>query len=218
VKAARSSPLKGRKSKGDIKQTKQAPGWYLRSRLTEGNLELIEITNGSYTTDAYFQQLIETLSSDEHDPVKDIGLMGAYYMRISLQRDEALLNAKNGYQRKAFLRILDEDETAPEKRFEALTVIKTFLEKPENNQYGTNVYIPKLWDLTPSEPQPLPKLDHVLQYKEIIRIVRDLFDNVDSNWAVNNMESAELFFTEGYVPFQAHNDLGFPMEKVKLLN
>ena len=135
-------------------------------------------------------------------------------MRKSLEDSDPLMNAKNGYQRKAFVRVLDEDETSLAHRLQGLNVIKEFLERTENNRYGTKVYIPADWDLTPPEPNPLPKLDHFLQYREIVNVIKDIFDNVDGNWAVNNMESAVAFFTEGHVPFAANTDIGFPMDLV----
>ena len=68
--------------------------------------------------------------------------------------------------------------------------------------------------MTPPYPAPLPKLDHFIQYREIVRIVNDLFENVDGSWAVNNRESADCFFTAGYIPFLAHEELGFPVDSV----
>ena len=98
---------------------------------------------------------------------------------------------------------------------EALKVIKECLEHEENNKYGTKVYIPEPgWDLTPPDPEPLKKLDTVIQYKEIVRVINELFENVDGNWAVNNPETAAAFFTESYIPFGAHADLGFLLDRV----
>ena len=213
---ARSSPMKGRKSKNAIRQTKPLePGWYLRSTLCQGCLMLIQITNSDFSNDAYTQPLIEKIATDDEDEINQIGLLGAYYMRKSLTNPAALLNSKNSYQRKVFVCVLDEDETSVDVMFSKLQVIKRFLELPENNRYGTKVFIQQPgWDLTPPDPAPLPKLDHFVQYREVVRIVNDLFDNVDGNWAINNRESADCFFTEGHIPFQAHADLGIPIEDV----
>jgi hypothetical protein len=212
----RASPVKGRKNKKAIKQSKPIePGWYLRATLYQGCVMCVQITTSNFGNDAYFHPLISKIASDDEDEINLIGLLGAYYMRISLTNPCALLNASNGYQRKAFLCVLDEDEATPEIMLSKLEVIKRFLEQPENNRYGTKVFIQQPgWDLTPPHPAPLPKLDHTLQYKEIVRIINDMFDNVDGNWAVNNRDSAGCFFTAGYIPFQASADLGFPLDAV----
>ncbi|CAB9530291.1 hypothetical protein SEMRO_2820_G337880.1 [Seminavis robusta] len=105
----------------------------------------------------------------------------------------------------------------PEARLEALRVFKEFLEKRENNQYGTKVFIEQPgWDLTPLEGQDLRKMDHILQYSEIVRIIRDVFDNVGPNWAANdaNKADADAFLTPGLIPYAAHRDLGYPVELV----
>ena len=217
-KASRGSPLKHRKPTGEIQQTKLPPGWHLHEILCEGHLTVIQITNSSMTQDAFSQPLTDALANREPtqqaDPIKDNGIVGSYFMRKSLEDGDPLMNAKNGYQRKAFVRVLDEDETSLAHRLQGLNVIKEFLERTENNRYGTRVYIPADWDLTPPEPNPLPKLDHFLQYREIVNVIKDIFDNVDGNWAVNNMESATAFFTEGHIPFAANTDIGFPMDLV----
>ena len=72
-----------------------------------------------------------------------------------------------------------------------------------------------LSDLTPPAPAPLLKMDSYVQYREIVRIIKDLFDDVDGNWAANNLNDAMGFFTAGYIPFEAHGDLGFPLDTVE---
>ncbi len=212
----RSTPIKGRKSKNAIRQKKaKDPGWYLCGKLHQGCIMSIQITNSTFRTDAFFQPLIEKIASDDEDEINQIGLLGAYGMRISLENASALTNGSNGYQRRAFVCVLDEDEANAETMLAKLQVIKRFLEQPENNRYDTRVFIEQPgWDLTPPEPAPLSKLDHVFQYREIVRIIGSLFDNVDATWAVNNQESADCFFTAGYIPFDAVADLGFPVQDV----
>lgn len=215
AKASRSSPVKNRKSKSLIKLTKLAPGWYLRSRHVDGDIELIEICLSDLVNDAYSQPLIEKLSSGDEDEINQQGILGSFYRRVSLENGNGLLNVKNSYHRKFFVRVLDENETSAESRLECLKIIKRFLEQRENNRYGTAVHIQMPgWDLTPPEPSPLPKLDNYLQYGEIVKLIKDLFDNVDGTWAANNMESAMCFFTEGHIPFAAMADLGFPADSV----
>ncbi|CAB9528244.1 hypothetical protein SEMRO_2179_G317920.1 [Seminavis robusta] len=136
-------------------------------------------------------------------------------MRRSLQDPAPLLNSSNTYQQKVFVRVLDPDETSESDLLAALQVVQRFLQKAENNRYGTKVFIRQPgWNLTSTEPSPLRKIDHVLQYSEIVRLMNSLFDNVNASWAINNMETASLFFTEGHIPFEAINDLGFPVDAV----
>jgi hypothetical protein len=220
--ASRWTPPKGRKSKDQIKRSpKSSSGWYLRSILVEGGLECIFITTSSFMEDAYTNPLIVTLSNSEPDPNCDehiltIGLMGAYYMKVSLQNPGRLMNIRNGlvgeYQRKAFVRVIDEGDDDPAQRLAALKVIKSFLEDPKNNKYGTKVFIQEPgWDMTVT---PLRKLDYYLEYKEIVKIIKDIYSNVDGNWGVENLDSALAYFTRGYIPAEAHSDIGIPMEYI----
>lgn len=212
----RSSPMKGRRSMESIKQSKpKEPGWYLRAALYSGNLAAFQITTSDFGNDAFTQPLIEKLATDDQDDINQIGLLGAYYMRVSVSNPAALLNSKNGYQRKAFLCVLEENECNAESLLSKVETIKRFLEKPENNRFGTKVFIQEPgWDLTPPDPAPLPKLDHILQYRHIATVIRILFDNVDSTWAVNHRDSADLFFTQGHIPYEAAADIGFPPDAV----
>ena len=215
--ASRFSPMKGRKSMKDVKASKRQTGWYIRSAVCDGLCDVIYITNSNLVDDAFKQQLIDALRTGDEDlPINKVNILGSFYMCRGLGNNDALTNAKNGYTRQILLRVVDsEAELTKEARMEALKVIKEFLEQEENNKYGTKVYIPEPgWDLTPPDPEPLKKLDTVIQYKEIVRVINELFENVDGNWAVNNPETAAAFFTEGYIPFAAHADLGFPLDRV----
>jgi hypothetical protein len=49
---------------------------------------------------------------------------------------------------------------------------------------------------------------------DIVKIIKALFDSVDNNWAGYNMESALTYLTKGYIPSEAHQELGFPIEYV----
>jgi hypothetical protein len=196
-------------------------GWYLRSALLDGGVECIFITTSSLVEDAFTNQLIVALNNNDpeasHDePILTLGLMGAYYMRTSLENPGRLMNIKNGvpgdYQRKAFIRVIDEGEDGQDARLAALRVIKAFFEEPKNNKYGTKVFIQEPgWDLTVT---PLCKLDNYLEYKEIIKIVKDVYSNVDVNWASKNLDTALAYFTRGYIPIEAHSDIGIPMEYI----
>jgi hypothetical protein len=184
-------------------------------------LECIFITTSLFVEDAYTNPLVVKLGNPEPDPNNDepilnIGLMGSYFMRVSLQNPGRLMNIKNGnpgdYQRKAFVRVIDEGEDNPSSRLAALKVIKEFMEDPNNNRYGTKVFIQEPgWDLTVT---PLKKLDNFLEYKEIVKIIKDMYLNVDGNWAVENLDSALSYFTRGYIPVEAHSDIGIPMEYI----
>ena len=210
------SPPNGRKSKADILKSKGAPaGWYLRSALLQGGVELITITTQTMVDDAFFQNLITKINEgQDNDPICQIGLIGAYFMRISLTNPNELINGKGKYQRRAFIRVLDEGEAGDDSRLAALRVIKEFLEQYNNNKYGTPVFILEPgWNITASLTE-LPKADHYLQYLEIVKIIKKMFDGVDNTWATENPAAAECYFTEGHIPFQAVHDLGFPESKV----
>jgi hypothetical protein len=215
------TPPKGRKSKSDIKPTpKGLPGWYLRSCLLDGGIEGIFITTASMTEDAYYDPLVKALLEPEgQGDIKSIGLLGAHYMRCSLTSTERLMNYRRGnrvgdYQRRVFIRVIDEGEESVEKRLEALKIVKAFLEHPDHNKYNTKVYIQEPgWDMsTGQEPR---KVDHFVEYKEIVKIIMALYNGVDAQWAQGNMEAANCYFTEGHIPFEAHAQLGFPIEAVQ---
>ena len=118
IKPPNGSPPNGRKSKDDIMKTKaSAPGWYLRSALLQGGLELITTTTQTMVDDAFFHNLITRINEgDDHEPIDNLGLIGAYGMRISLNNPNQLLNGKTKYQRKAFIRVLDEGDEREENR------------------------------------------------------------------------------------------------------
>jgi hypothetical protein len=68
-----------------------------------------------------------------------------------------------------------------------------------------------------TENGELLKLDNFLLYHEIlVKVIRQVYLNVDENWGKENIEDAMCFFTEGYVPHQAVDDIGMPVEKVLL--
>ena len=58
------------------------------------------------------------------------------------------------------------------------------------------------------------KLDHFLQYKEILSVLKRIYNVVDMTWYANNQDWVDCYFTEGHIPFEAVLDLGFPEEKV----
>lgn len=199
-----------------IKKCKpKEPGWYIRASLYSGNMACFQITTSDFANDAFTQRLIEKLATDDQDDINQIGLLGAFYMRKSLSNSDPLLNSKNGYQRKTFVAALEEDECNAESLLSKVETIKRFLERPQNNRFGTKVFIQQPgWDLTPPDPAPLPKLDHILQYRQIALVLRILFDGVDGTWATSHRETADLFFTPGHIPFEAVADIGFPIDAV----
>jgi hypothetical protein len=210
------SPPNGRKSKAEILKSKEAPaGWYLRSALLQGGLELITITTQTMVDDAFFQNLITKINEgDDSDPICQLGFIGAYFMRISLNNPNQLINGKGKYQRRALIRVLDDGEEGDDSRLAALKVVKEFLEQYHNNKYGTPVFVLEPgWNMTASLTE-LPKTDHYLQYSEIVKIIKKIFDGVNNTWATDNPTAAECYFTAGHIPFQAMHDLGFPESKV----
>jgi len=74
--------------------------------------------------------------------------------------------------------------------------------------------MPAVWDLTPPEPNSLPKLNHFMQHQEIVNVIKDIFDHVDGHWAVNNIKSVAIFFNEGHIPFATNTGLVFLIDIV----
>ena len=215
--AKRSSPIKGRLSKKQIKSMKKKPaGWYITSAILNGMLEIIFITFGDRRNDAYFHNLVIAVQDSTDDTINALDLLGVYRMRHSLHNPVALLNPRNGYQRKCFIRLLDPHELTDEFRLAGLRVIKAFLERRENNRFETQVHIePDAWDLTASTT-PLPNVDNYVMHRDIKRLLNKIFgeQNVTHTWAAENPASAALFFTAGAIPREAAYDLGFPIDSV----
>jgi hypothetical protein len=214
------SPV-GRKTKSQMSTTRSLPGWHIKSAYIQGGLEAIFITTGTFADDAFIKPMVdkimESLGSDTGPAVTKLGIMGTYYMRISLANPHKLVNKKNNYQRKCLIRLLDPGEDTTEARFEALSVIKKSLEEPAHNRFATPVFLNRTaFDLTPpGTTDSYPKLDNYLQFEDAVKVVRDLFDNVDApGWAGNNLDAAFTYFTEGHIPYAAFHALGFPLQYV----
>ena len=127
----------------------------------------------------------------------------------------ALLNSKSSYQCKVFCVHLMEMKQLFKLCFQSLEeIIKAFLEQTGNNRYdGTKVFIQQpRWDLTPPNPAPpLLKLFSISTEK-LFSLLINFFENFHGPWATNICESADCFFSAGHIPFQAHEELGFPVE------
>ncbi len=208
----RTTPIKNRRAKKDIQKIKKLPnGWYLYSVLLQGNIELVFILTSDRVNDAYFQNLITAIQDQSDDSIDQLSFLGAFFMQISLTNPSALYNTPSGFQRRTFLRVLDEDEISDESRHAALTTVKNFLELEENNQFATPVQILETgWDLTPPPPADLPKLDHYLQYREILSVICTMFSNVDHNWATNNRQDANCFLLQAIFPIKLMLTWAFP--------
>ena len=211
--------LSGRRNKDDIKTSKLPAGWHIRSVLVVGLMELIFITTSSLEDDAFTNNMVTVLddaSTPSSHPLKAIGLVGAFFMRVSLADDSPLCNRRNTHHRKAYLRVLDPGQDTDESRFASLQVIKTFLEAPENNKYSTAVHLSRSgWNLNVPD-QPLPRLDSYLRCADIKAVIESLFTDHGPGWATADMDRALSIFTEGYIPFAAVADLGFPLDMVNV--
>lgn len=214
---ARGSPVKGRKSKSEIrKKKKRLPfGWYIRSALVQGNFDVIFILRNDEVNDGYCHKTINDALKADLEPFVDLGVLGFFRMRTSLDNPNTLFNmdsAKSEYARRVLIRMLDDHETTEEERLAGLRRIKEFLDKRENNEYETPVFIEEDgWDLTPKLPSPLKRLDSYLLYEEIKKLIYRLFAGVNKSWAKYNPDSAACFFTPGYIPEQAAKDLGYDL-------
>lgn len=115
-----------------------------------------------------------------------------------------------------FMIQLEPHEMTPDYARSKLEVVKKFMSTDATNKFKTPIFFPEGWDETPPAPAPLRKLDHVLQYSEILRLLRMMFPLLNGRWYAANQEAANAFFTAGHIPFAAHADLGFPVEQVLL--
>ena len=221
TKPPRGTPPSGRKSRSQIHFSdsgkKKQYGWYIRSTLVEGGFELIFITKSNFNEDAFGKNLVVGFAPRQPPPViMEAGLLGAFRMRVSLDNPAPLLSGTSMYCRKAFLRYIENTHDSEKtSRLAALTSIKNFLLEPAQNKFSSPVIIEEPgWDLTPPEDAPLPRLDHYLQYEEILKIIQMTYENVNSNWAAENSEAVFSYFTKGYIPFAANADIGVPMNEV----
>jgi hypothetical protein len=223
-KPARATPPSGRKSRAQIlsSEKKRQYGWYIRSTLLEGGFELILITKNNFNEDAYVNNLVVGFApKDGRQPpsvIQEAGLLGAFRMRVSLDNPSPLLSGTSLYCRKAFLRLIETREDSEDhSRLAALNSIRSFFKEPAQNKYNCPVIIENPgWDLTPPGDAPLPRLDHYLQYEEIIKIIHLTHDNVNANWAAlpENSEAVFSYFTKGHIPFAAHKDIGVSLSDV----
>jgi hypothetical protein len=221
------TPPSGRKSRADILKSASVhgpkkAGWYLTSVLLQGFLELIFITKESMNADAFLHPLITALNKKYEGEmpavVTETGLVGSYRMRILLEDPDPLLSAGSEYPRRAFLRVHDgTEESATKSRLASLNVIKLFLTDRDNFKWCKPVFIEEPgWDLTPVN-SPRPKLDHYLQYQEIVKIITLTHGSdgkLGKDWGLNNPDAVHSYFSEGHIPFQAHADLGIPLDNV----
>ena len=74
----RGSSLHNRLStKAMRKRKKNSPGWYIRSVLLDGNIELIFITQSDYANDACFQPLVIAIDECTHTEIDNLNILGA---------------------------------------------------------------------------------------------------------------------------------------------
>jgi hypothetical protein len=209
---------RGRLSKQEIMIACRPVGWYLNSVVVPGGVELIMISKENMTEDAYLQDLTEAIENKTHPDLNKLGIIGKFSRRVSLEDSRPLQNRsnrsrkQNNFARRAFVRVLDAEEADPVSRLESLRVIQTFFASRPNSK----IFIEQPgWDLTDYD-KPL-KIDNFLIFSEIVRLLKGMF-NCGENWAVKNWDAAQLFFTEGHIPYEAHEDLGVPEDKVMRCN
>jgi hypothetical protein len=192
----------------------RAQGWYCNGCLLDGNLALVTLSDRNPGKDAYSKPLENEIGNKEStDPISQIGLIGPYNRRINLHDPRPLKNSHNDYTRKAYIVLMEPEEMTEEGLLAKVEHVKRFQETKKANTFGTKVFIPSDWNLTPPEPAELPKLDHWLVYKDIVQLIRRLYAGAGNNWYQNNRDEADAYFSEGFIPFDASTDLGFPEHK-----
>ena len=226
VSSSKPSPHKGmasppgRKPLNKVKRkVKLDHGWYLSSRSIAGGIIIYYMTLGNMVDDAFFQNMknLFLVEQTEDHELLNMGFFGPVTLRVGLRDGRELTNAKNSYSRKVMLQLVEPANATNEARLEVLNCLKRFLEQKENNKFGTPVHILNPgWNLDSPDPNaPLPKLDNYVVYKDIVEVIQASFEGTDSGtWAADNMEAAMTYFTEGFVPYAAADDLGFPREMV----
>lgn len=213
----RGKVIANRKSATEVrKQKPRVRGWYVEGELVEGGLATFTVTQSDPCEDAYSWNIQKSISNKDLDiPICQQGIINSYNMRRSLKDDRPLYNAKKSeYMRKIYVMMMEPDEMNKEGLHKKLLVVKAFLEEKENNAYLTKVYLPSDWDKTPPDSEPLRRLDHFLQYKELVRFIKDIDKEAGPRWYHENTEAAWCYFTEGHVPREAAGDLGFPDDQV----
>ena len=64
-------------------------------------------------------------------------------------------------------------------------------------------------DLTPINKNEHNRLDEFLMNRHVLEIIMDFYEEVDVNWARNNPEEEDHFFTGPNYPQQARDLLGY---------
>ena len=197
----------GRKSKKDCKKNKNKPGWHLRCLRFEGGVGAVFFTQSDFINDAHNKPIVDSIADDSDDTLP---LHSAVTLRRSLTNDQALTNAKDTCRRRVFLQVLDEGDETDDACLETLKAVKAFMEKKENNRFGTQVFIQEPgWNMNGSNGT-LPKLDKCVLHDDIVGFIKDCFEGADEpGWAEGNKEAAMCHFTEGHIPFKAVEQLGF---------
>ena len=216
VSPSKYSPSRNRCSKKEVMQAQKLPqGWHLRSSLCQGDIEVVLINLSDLQNDAYFQPMVNAIANKTlPEYLKEHGLMGAFFCCKSVAENSPLHQPRSNFQSRCLVHFLEPEETTPAACLQALESIKKFLEEKDNNKYETPIHIMDPgWDITPKTGIP-PKLDHFLQYGEVMKVLHLLYEGIDATWAVENKDNADLFFTPGYIPFKAHEELGYPIEEV----
>ena len=207
--------LAKRRNKEELKKTQpKSMGVYIYGCELQGNISAWYFTTNDVNQDSFTWPLGNTLSdTNSTNAICDIGCMGGFYRRRSLEDPRPLYNYKDKYMRKAWIVLLEtEEEDCSQEMLRIAQAFKTFWEHPDNNRYNIPVHIGSDWNQTPPSPAPTPKLDHILQCKEAVKLIHRMYAGAGPTWYQHHQEEASLYFTEGHIPFDAVVDLGFPDE------
>jgi hypothetical protein len=190
----------------DLKK-KRKPSYYLKIVKIRPDYELIfiESTPG---TDGYGQRLFDYINNN--NGFRDQGILMVVRRRVSKDNNSVLLNVRDGYPRRAIVRLVD--TSSHESRLSILNALRAFLMLPENNKFGYEYIVNDTSNLTPDNAEDLEPMDTYIQDDMIVTIIVNVYEYSDQNWYNNNRTTALDFFGGPTFPQYAIDSLGYPPE------
>jgi hypothetical protein len=137
--------------------------------------------------DAFHLPIKEAMESNT---LNDDGFVLLTNRRISSSRNETMSNANSSFPRKIYIVMMD-DNTAMT-RNDVMQAACRIMNLPQNNKYAIPYVIDETSDLTGNV---FPKVDEWVLDRQVIDIIRAIYDNVTSNWAQLHASDASYFFS-----------------------
>ncbi len=125
--------------------------------------------------------------------------------RESLGCNILMKNANSAYPRKVYVITLSENTHAS--HCQAMTVACNILNRPENNTFDIPFAITEESDIT---ELVMPSVDEWLLDNTVVKVIGNLYNNVDCTWAIRNPVDADYFFSGPHYACPAVVYLGYP--------